>query len=247
MLMAAGLEPPKQVFAHGWLLVGGEKMSKTKLTGIAPELIIDHFGSDAFRYYFMRAIAFGQDGSFSWEDMNARYTSELANGLGNLVSRATAMVGKYFEGQLPAEGPISDVEKTIHALLTKTVVDANACIDELDFAGAIGQVRTFIEHINGYVTEQEPWVLAKSEETYGALATVLYTVCESLRAIAVLYNPVMPKAMELMWSNIGAHEALGELCDQRVESASTWGQLPAGVRVHKGESLFPRLEDPESI
>jgi len=111
MLMAAGLQPPAQVFAHGWLLVGGEKMSKTKLTGIAPELIIDHFGSDAFRYYFMRAIAFGQDGSFSWEDMSARYTSELANGLGNLVSRVTAMVGKYFEGELPAAGPISDAEK----------------------------------------------------------------------------------------------------------------------------------------
>jgi len=133
-------------------------------------------------------------------------------------------------------------------LLTKTVIDADACIDELVFRRCLlVQVRTFIEHINGYVTEQEPWVLAKSEETYGALGTVLYTVCESLRAIAVLYNPVMPKAMEAVWSSIGAREALGGLADQRVESASTWGQLPAGVRVHKGESLFPRLEDPESI
>lgn len=247
MLMAAGLQPPDQVFAHGWLLVGGEKMSKTKLTGIAPELIIDHFGSDAFRYYFMRAIAFGQDGSFSWEDMSARYTSELANGLGNLVSRVTAMVGKYFDGVLPTAGPIGSPEEIIHALLAKTVVDTDTCFDELDFAGAIGQVRTFIEHINGYVTEQEPWVLAKSEETQGALATVLYTVCESLRAIAVLYNPVMPKAMSQIWSSIGALEALGELGDQRIESVGTWGQLPVGVRVTKGESLFPRLEDPENI
>ncbi|MDE0975528.1 MAG: methionine--tRNA ligase [Candidatus Nanopelagicales bacterium] len=247
MLMAAGLQPPKQVFAHGWLLVGGEKMSKTKLTGIAPELIIDHFGSDGFRYYFMAAIAFGNDGSFSWEDMSARYTSELANGLGNLASRATAMVGKYFEGSLPAVGPISDAENTIHALLTETVTKADACIGELDFAGAIGHVRAFIEHINGYVTEQEPWVLAKSEETQGALATVLYTVCESLRAISILYNPVMPKAMAELWKNIGALEALGDLADQGITSVGTWGQLPAGVQVVKGPSLFPRLEDPENI
>ncbi|MCH9676479.1 MAG: class I tRNA ligase family protein, partial [Actinomycetia bacterium] len=205
------------------------------------------FGSDAFRYYFMRAIAFGQDGSFSWEDMSARYTSELANGLGNLASRATAMVGKYFDGELPAAGPISDAETTIHALLTKTVVDADACINELDFSGAINQVKTFIEHINGYVTEQEPWVLAKSEETQGALATVLYTVCESLRAIAILYNPVMPKAMTELWSNIGAFESLGKLDDQPVHTANTWGQLPVGVRVTKGASLFPRLEDPENV
>jgi methionyl-tRNA synthetase len=247
MLMAAGLQPPKQVFAHGWLLVGGEKMSKTKLTGIAPELIIDHFGSDGFRYYFMAAIAFGNDGSFSWEDMSARYTSELANGLGNLASRATAMVGKYFEGSLPAAGPISDAENTIHALLTETVTDADACIGELDFAGAIGHVRAFIEHINGYVTEQEPWVLAKGAETQGELATVLYTVCESLRAITILYNPVMPKAMAELWKNIGALEALGDLADQGIISAGTWGQLPAGVQVVKGPSLFPRLEDPENI
>ncbi len=111
MLMAAGLEPPRKVFAHGWLLVGGEKMSKSKLTGIAPEQIIDTFGSDAFRYYFLRAIQFGQDGSFSWEDMSARYTSELANGLGNLASRATAMVVRYRDGELPAAHDLTDAER----------------------------------------------------------------------------------------------------------------------------------------
>jgi methionyl-tRNA synthetase len=246
MLLAAGLQPPQQVFAHGWLLVGGEKMSKSKLTGISPDLIIDHFGSDAFRYYFMRAIAFGQDGSFSWEDMSARYTSELANGLGNLASRATAMVGKYFEGKLPADSAPTTVETNIQTLMAKTVANADACIDELDFAGAIGHVRAFIEHINGYVTEQEPWVLAKSEETHDRLASVLYTVCESLRAIAVLYNPVMPKAMQNMWVAIGAQEALGEIADQDVTEAGAWGQLPAGVAVTKGASLFPRLVEPEA-
>jgi methionyl-tRNA synthetase len=246
MLLAAGLQPPQQVFAHGWLLVGGEKMSKSKLTGISPELIVDHFGSDAFRYYFMRAIAFGHDGSFSWEDMSARYTSELANGLGNLASRATAMVGKYFEGKLPQDQAPGDKEIEIQQLLQTVVEQADSCIDDLDFAGAIGQVREFIEHINGYVTEQEPWVLAKDESTIPRLATVLYTVCESLRAIAVLYNPVMPKAMQEMWQAIGAQEALGDLADQPLASCGTWGQLPAGVPVVKGASLFPRLAEPES-
>jgi methionyl-tRNA synthetase len=246
MLLAAGLQPPQQVFAHGWLLVGGEKMSKSKLTGISPELIVDHFGSDAFRYYFMRAIAFGHDGSFSWEDMSARYTSELANGLGNLASRATAMVGKYFEGKLPSDQAPGDKEIEIQQLLQTVVEQADSCIDDLDFAGAIGQVREFIEHINGYVTEQEPWVLAKDESTIPRLATVLYTVCESLRAIAVLYNPVMPKAMQEMWQAIGAQEALGDLADQPLASCGTWGQLPAGVPVVKGASLFPRLAEPES-
>ena len=245
MLMAAGLEPPQQVFAHGWLLVGGEKMSKSKLTGISPDSIVDHFGSDAFRYYFMRAIAFGQDGSFSWEDMSARYTSELANGLGNLASRATAMVGKYFEGLLPEDQAPGEKEDEIHQLLNEMAKNADACIDELDFAGAIGHVRGFIEHINGYVTEQEPWVLAKSEDSIPRLASVLYTVCESLRAVAVLYNPVMPKAMQELWQAIGAHQALGNIADQPVSAVGRWGQLPAGITITKGASLFPRLAEPE--
>ena len=104
MLMAAGVDVPRQVFAHGWLLVGGQKMSKSKATAIAPEVVTDHFGSDAYRYYFMRTIAFGSDGSFSWEHMSAVYTSELANGLGNLASRVTAMVARYFDGVLPEPG-----------------------------------------------------------------------------------------------------------------------------------------------
>ena len=113
MLLAAGVALPRKVFAHGWLLVGGEKMSKSKLTGIAPAEITDHFGSDAFRYYFLRAITFGQDGSFSWEDMSARYTSELANGFGNLASRVTAMTEKYFDGALPAPDDAGPAEAAI--------------------------------------------------------------------------------------------------------------------------------------
>ena len=242
MLMAAGEPLPGKVFAHGWLLVGGEKMSKTKLTGIAPSTIIDHFGSDAFRYYFLRAIAFGQDGSFSWEDMSARYTSELANGLGNLASRATAMGARYCEGVLPGAGEAGDAESALQSMLAKTVQTADAAMVALDFSTAIMAVKDFIEAVNGYVTASEPWVLAKDESKRAQLETVLYTICESLRAIAVLYNPVMPVAMADLWRQIGA-EALGNVVDQRVDGVGVWGQLPVGAKVTKGEGLFPRLED----
>jgi len=243
MLLAAGVPLPRKVFAHGWLLVGGEKMSKSKLTGIAPAQIIDHFGSDAFRYYFMRAINFGQDGSFSWEDMSARYTSELANGLGNLASRATAMVNKYCEGVVPEATAYTDAELALKNQLASVVPAADSAMEELDFSTAIGQVRAFIEAVNGYVTEVEPWVLAKDEANRERLNTVLYTICESLRAVAILYNPVMPQAMQSLWEQLGAHESLGPLAEQTVVSAGEWGRLPVGSIATKGAALFPRLED----
>ncbi len=247
MLMAAGLPLPSQVYAHGWLLVGGEKMSKSKLTGIAPSQIIDHFGVDAFRYYFLRAIQFGQDGSFSWEDMSARYTAELANGLGNLASRATAMVTKYFGGRLPAPGPYANADLALADRLVRTVQDADEAYGRLDFTDGIGAVKSFVDAVNLYVTEQEPWVLAKraadDPESRERLATVLYVTCEALRAVAVLHNAVMPRAMGLMWEAIGAAEGLGPIGAEEIGEAGRWGQLPAGVRVTKGAALFPRLAD----
>ena len=245
MLMAAGQPLPRKVFAHGWLLVGGEKMSKSKLTGIAPAQIIDHFGADAFRYYFMRAIAFGQDGSFSWEDMSARYTAELANGLGNLASRATAMINRYCEGNLPAPDVYSPAEQALIDMLATIVPAADTAFDELDFATAIGHVRGFIEAVNGYVTDVEPWVLAKDPANTARLHTVLYTICECLRAIAVLYNAVMPTAMQSMWEQIGGSD-LGPLGEQRIAAVAEWGQLRPGSRITKGDALFPRLEDADA-
>jgi methionyl-tRNA synthetase len=234
---------PRRVFAHGWLLVGGEKMSKSKLTGIAPSQIVDHFGSDAFRYYFLRAIQFGQDGSFSWEDMSARYTAELANGLGNLASRATAMVGKYCDGALPAAHDFAAPEQAVIEALAATVATADVAFGELDFSTGIGAVKEFVDRVNGYVTEQEPWALAKDDANRERLNVVLYTICESLRAIAVLYNPLMPKAMASLWDQLGAEAELGPIAEQRVDDVARWGQLPGGTRVTKGVSLFPRLDD----
>jgi methionyl-tRNA synthetase len=240
MLMAAGLPLPSKVFAHGWLLVGGEKMSKSKTTGISPNQITDHFGSDAFRYYFMRAISFGSDGSFSWEDMRDRYNAELANGLGNLASRGAAMIGKYCDGVLPAPGPYSNGDLVLQDHLARVVADADEAMLRLDFSGGIAHIRGFVEAVNGYVTTEQPWVLAKDDGQRERLGTVLYTIAESLRAVAVLYQAVMPKAMESLWQALGGATHLGALTKQSVTDPK-WGQLPPGARVTKPDALFPRL------
>ena len=238
MLMAAGLAVPKKVFAHGWLLVGGEKMSKSKLTGIAPADITDHFGVDAFRYYFLRAIPFGSDGSFSWEDMSARYTSELANDFGNLASRLAAMVEKYCGGVLPAVA--EDAE--LSASLKKTVATADAAMQALDFQGGITAIMDFCKQVNGFVTIKEPWILAKDPANQKTLEDVLYNTAESLRALAVLLHPIMPATTEILWESLGAKATLGEIGAQKIDAVSQWGQLPPGATVTKTPVLFPRLE-----
>ena len=251
MLMAAGLPLPGKVFAHGWLLVGGEKMSKSKLTGIAPSTIIDHFGSDAFRYYFMRAIAFGQDGSFSWEDMSARYTAELANGFGNLASRVTAMTNKYFDGVLPEATDVHDAERELAAAAHGAAIDADEAVDSLNFSASLASSWDLVDALNGYLTEHEPWKVAKTMDADPVarerVATTLYSAAEGLRMLAVLLNPVMPKACASLWQMLGAEVSLGALSDQPVQDAGRWGQLPAGSVLTKGDSLFPRLEDPAEV
>jgi methionyl-tRNA synthetase len=238
MLMAADLEVPKKVFAHGWLLVGGEKMSKSKLTGIAPADITDHFGVDAFRYYFLRAIPFGSDGSFSWEDMSARYTSELANDFGNLASRLAAMVEKYCGGVLPAVAQDAELSASLKA----TVATADAAMQALDFQGGINAIMDYCKQVNGFVTIKEPWILAKDPANQQILEDVLYNTAESLRALAVLLHPVMPATTEILWESLGAKATLGEIGAQKISEIATWGQLPQGATVTKTPVLFPRLE-----
>ena len=240
MLMAAGLPPAKQVFGHGWLLVGGEKMSKSKLTGIAPTQITDIFGSDAFRYYFMKAIGFGSDGSFSWEDLSARYNSELANGFGNLASRVIAMINKYFDGVVPAPSEYQEADLAIQKVAREAVDGANAAIDKVAIHEAIAKVWTLVDELNNYITVQAPWVLAKDEKDRDRLATVLYTTAEGLRLLSVLLNPIVPKAAQKLWVSIGT--GLGELSQQRIQQAD-WGLLPAGTKLGELEVLFPRVEE----
>ncbi len=245
MLMAAGVEVPHQVFAHGWLTVGGTKMSKSKATAIHPSEVVDTFGSDAYRYYFCKAIGFGSDGSFSWEQLSAVYTAELANGLGNLASRVTAMVGRYFAGRLPEPGLAGPAEESLGAELQATVEAADAAMDRLALHEALGAGEAYVARVNGYLTQQQPWQVAKDESPAGRerLGTILYAAAEALRGIAVLHAPAVPKAAAALWDMLGAAETLGELATQDLRSAGRWGQLPAGATLSKGEPLFPRLPD----
>ncbi|MCU1576070.1 MAG: metG [Leifsonia sp.] len=246
MLMAAGLEVPQKVFGHGWLLVGGEKMSKSKLTGIAPTQITDTFGSDAFRYYFMRAISFGQDGSFSWEDLAARYHAELANGFGNLASRVIAMVARYFDGVVPSAGEYDEADLVVQRVVADAAANADAAISTLAIHDALAAVWTVVDELNGYITTQEPWVLAKDDAQRARLGTVLYTAAEGLRALAVLLSPVIPASTTKLWAALGAEPALGSLAEQPIRDAGRWGQLPAGTAVTGLEALFPRIDATET-
>jgi len=241
MLMAANLQPPKQVFGHGWLLVGGEKMSKSKLTGIAPNEITDSFGSDAFRYYFLKAIGFGSDGSFSWEDLSARYQAELANGFGNLASRTIAMIHRYFAGDLPKPSEYTQAEITVQQVALEAAVSADKAMDRVMIHEAIQKTWTLVDELNNYITVQEPWVRAKDDANRERLGTVLYTAAEGLRVLTVLLAPVMPKATAKLWSAIG--ESLGRLDDQTIGNAGKWGQLVPGSSVKELEALFPRLDE----
>ncbi|MFB8145251.1 methionine--tRNA ligase [Microbacterium sp. NPDC056003] len=242
MLMAAGLEVPRGVFAHGWLLVGGEKMSKSKLTGIAPTEITDVFGSDAYRFYFLSAIAFGQDGSFSWEDLSARYQAELANGFGNLASRTTAMVERYFEGVVPPAAEYSEADLHVQKTVADAAASADAAMERFRIDEAITSIWTIVDALNLYITENEPWALAKDEAQRTRLGTVLYTAAEGLRALAVLLSPVMPESTDKLWIALGAAETIGRLHDQPIREAGAWGVLKPGTSVNGLAPLFPRVE-----
>jgi methionyl-tRNA synthetase len=238
MLMAAGIEPATQVWAHGYLTVGGKKMSKTNLTGIHPFELIDQFGTDSYRYYFMREIRFGEDGNFSWESMVERHNADLANGLGNLASRVLAMLASYFDGVVPEPGDGSDAGD-----LPSVVADAVRRYDEhmvaIRLHSALAAVWDIVGRANGYLVEKEPWKLAKDPERRDELAGVLYASAELLRVVAILILPIMPGAAERLWEQLGVGEPLAH---QRVPASVTWGGLKPGTRSTKGGALFPRLD-----
>ena len=236
MLMAAGLEVPRAVFGHGWLLVGGEKMSKSKLTGIAPNEITDTFGADAFRYYFLSAITFGQDGSFSWEDLSARYQAELANGFGNLASRVIAMVTRYFDGAIPDVA----VDESIRAIEKRVTAAADAAIDTFAINEALASIWELVDALNLYITENEPWALAKDPATRARLEVVLATAVRGLGTLAVLLSPVLTRATEKLWQAVGG---IGALDVQQIDRAWEW---KGGTAVTPLEgTLFPRIEAAE--
>jgi methionyl-tRNA synthetase len=238
MLMAAGIEPPTQVWAHGYLTVGGKKMSKTNLTGIHPFELIDHFGVDSYRYYFMREIQFGQDGSFSWESMVDRHNADLANGLGNLASRILAMLGSSFDGVVPEPGA-EGVEDDLPALIADVARRYDEHMSELALSPALAAVWEVVGRANGYLVERQPWNVAKDETRRGELAAILYASAETLRILAVLIGSIMPGAAQRLWEQLGIEQPLDA---QRLPSAAAWGGLPPGTKTAKGDALFPRLD-----
>jgi methionyl-tRNA synthetase len=239
MLMAAGVETPRQVWAHGFLLVGGEKMSKTKLTGIHPFQLIDHFGVDAYRYYFMREIQFGQDGNFSWESMLDRYNADLANGLGNLASRVLAMLGSYFDGLVP-DAPAPEEASDLPALAEEVARRYDGAMLELGLATGLATVWELVGRANQYLVEKQPWALAKDPANQDRLGSILYAAAETLRLLAVLISPIMPGAAARLWEQLGIPEPLET---QRVPGSARWGLLEPGTKTRKAEALFPRLDE----
>jgi methionyl-tRNA synthetase len=238
MLMAGGVEPPGQVWAHGFLTVGGQKMSKTNATGIHPFELTDHFGVDSYRYFFLREIQFGQDGSFSWESMVERHNADLANGLGNLVSRILAMLGTAFDGVVP-EPAAEGVEDDLPALTADVVRRYDDHMAELALTQALAAVWEIVGRANRYLVERQPWTLTKDEARRDELAGILYASAETLRILAVLIRPIMPGAAARLWEQLGIEEPLDA---QRLPQAAVWGGLRPGTTTAKGDALFPRLD-----
>lgn len=233
MLMSAGLELPKTVFAHGFLLVGGEKMSKSKLNQIAPGDLTDEFGVDGVRYHFLADQRFGPDGDFSHEAMVARYNSDLANNFGNLASRVLNMAMNYCDGVAPearADGPL------VGAVERALTVETEA-MDALDLSGALAAVWELIRAANTYIEDRRPWALYKDGDV-DATAAVLGDCLEALRVVALLASPAIPRASAELWRRLGL---TGRPEDERLPAAAAWGSMPAGVALTKGAPLFPRI------
>lgn len=238
MLMAAGLPITHTVFGHGFLLVKGEKMSKSKGNGVKPEDLVKIFGVDAYRYYFLSDVQFGHDGSISLERMVQVYNADLANTWGNLCSRVFNMTKKYFGAAVPA-APAGADDNPLREIADELYQTYDACMAEVDFTGAAAAVQKLASRVNLYVEDSAPWNLAKSEETADELAAVIYNALEAIRIIALYMAPFMPNTSAEVFKRLGLGD-IAEMTD--IEAATKWGQLEAGSSVTVGDPLYPRLD-----
>lgn len=242
MLMALDLPLPKHLAVHGWITFNGQKMSKSLGNVVDPFILGERYGADAIRYHILREMALGADSSFSNEIMINRINSDLANGLGNLVSRTVAMADKYFGGTLPADREAGDFDAKLIAEADGLRAKVDEFMDKTQINNALAEIFKVVSRANKYIDETAPWVLGKDESKKARLATVLYNLLETIRIVSTLLSNFMPTTMPKVWEQIGAAES-----DITYENAGKFGVLPADVTVHRGEIIFPRIDVDKEI
>ncbi len=239
ILMALDLPLPKKVYGHGWLMFNNDKMSKSKGNIVDPFILCERYGVDALRYYMLKEVPFGQDGNFTNEIFLKLHNSDLANDLGNLVSRVTAMVAQYFDGVIPAPTDCYDIDKELIALAEKMYPTVTAYMDEMRVPEALETIFKVIQRANKYIDECTPWILAKSEEGRERLKTVLFNLCETIRMTSVILQPFLTQTPAKIFGKLGIKDGMG-LTD--FDSIVKFGVKIDGLKVDKGEQLFQRID-----
>ena len=242
MLKAIGLDPPLNLFAHGWWTVNGKKMSKSIGNVVEPNLLIDQFGVDAIRYFLLREVPFGLDGDFSHKSLINRINSDLANNLGNLLNRTMSMIGRYHDQMVPAPtlptedfGLIDEFKKGIE--------DVHRLYDDLSYNKILERIWLLVDTTNKYIDTNSPWNLVKTENGKLRLCTVMYNTVECIRSISILIYPFMPKSADTIMKQLGIEQTIEEL---GLESLKSWGGVKPGTKVQPGLQLFPRIQDKEA-
>jgi methionyl-tRNA synthetase len=243
MLKSIGLPLPKNIFAHGWWTVNGQKMSKSLHNVVEPNLLIDQFGVDVIRYFLMREVSFGMDGDFSHKALIGRLNSDLANNLGNLLNRTTNMIGKYFQGAIPEPSTAGEEDEVLKDKASQTVSAVRSLYDELAYHKILAVIWELVDATNQYIVKTGPWNLAKTDEGKERLKTVMYHCAEALRTISILVYPFMPESAESMMKQLGIETSAEE---QGMDSVAQWGGTKPGSQTQSGAQLFPRMEEKQA-